>query len=78
MLNLFFSLGFIFLVDVLFSTQVMVPDVAVLARLLDPGCPYSPGLTAKAVTAAAAAASTSSQVRLVCCLLYEPSRVFDT
>lgn len=34
----------------------MVPDVSVLCRLLDPGCPYNP------TTAAAAAAAASAPV----------------
>lgn len=39
--------------------QVMIPDVAVLSRLLDPSSPFSPA-TAAAATAAAAATSTSA------------------
>lgn len=35
----------------------MVPDVAVLSRLLDPGCPFSPSKAAAAAEAAAAAST---------------------
>lgn len=37
---------------VYFAAQVMIPDVSVLSRLLDPACPYNPTTAAAAVAAA--------------------------
>lgn len=52
--------------------QVMVPDVAVLSRLLDPGCPYNPAMAARA---AVEAASNGSEVRKVGHNMEEKSKV---
>lgn len=62
------------------AMQVMVPDVAVLSRLLDPSCPYNPAMTAQAAAAAAAGSNFSevcTSIRyekrlLACCILCYP------